>query len=58
MTVRYSLHSGWLEGTKAAVVVEGVMEVLGDLAEAFGHRKVSLGSRHCSERWLEGTRIE
>jgi len=62
MRVWYSPRSGWLEGTKAVAVVEGVMEVLGDLDEAFGHPNRSsptaLGSRHCSERWLEGTRIK
>jgi len=42
MRVRYFPRSGWLEGTKAVAVVEGVMEVLGDLDESFGHPKVSL----------------
>jgi len=52
------LGGGWLERTMA--VVEGIMEVLGDLEEAIESRSspTALRSRHCLERWLEGTRIK
>jgi hypothetical protein len=49
-----------LEATKAVTIVEGVVEVLGDLDEVFAIGRscsppTALG---CPQRWLEGTRIE
>ena len=31
--VRSSLHSGWLDGTQAVALVEGVVEIVGDSVE-------------------------
>ena len=49
-----------MEGTEAVAVVEGVVEVFGDLDEAFFHRKVlllahSIGTATLLERWSEHT---
>jgi hypothetical protein len=38
-----SLHSGWLDGTKAVALIEGVAEIVGDLDEVFAIRR----SCHC-----------
>ena len=61
--VGFFLHSECLEGTEAVAVVEGVVEVFGDLDEAICHRKVlllahSIGTATLLERWSEHTRIE
>ena len=34
------LHSGWLDGTQAVALIEGVVEIVGDSVEVFRHRKV------------------
>ena len=40
--VQFFLHSECLEGTEAVAVVEGVVEVFGDLDEVFRYWKVLL----------------
>ena len=58
--VRVSLHGGWLDGTKAVVLVEGVVETWTRFSpsEGLALRLRHWGYEHRSERWLESTRIE
>jgi hypothetical protein len=57
----------WLAGIRLVVVVnpqrgtEGIADSREDTETWTSHRKActkALGSQHCSERWLEVTRIE
>ena len=61
----FALHRGWLDGTEAVALVEGV--IMGDIrrlgrgfspSEGLALRQRHWGHEHCSERWLEGTRIK
>ena len=55
--VRPSLHSGWLDGTQAVALVEGVVERLEDLDEDFRHPKALLFANGIGATTLFGKRV-